>query len=72
MINVGILGAGNIGETHARAARETEGAASARSTTWRIIGRPCMSRSGFPGRRLEEKRAGMIATTVGLSLGEPV
>ena len=38
-------------------------ASRARSTTWAIIGRPPMSASGLPGRRVEAKRAGIIRTT---------
>jgi hypothetical protein len=38
----------------ATTARETPRAASARSTTCRIIGRPAISSKGFPGKRLEE------------------
>ena len=43
--------------------RETTGDAAARRYTCSIIGRPSMSASGFPGKRVEANRAGMTATT---------
>ena len=46
-------------------------AARARSTTWTIIGRPPMSASGLPGRRVEAKRAGMSSTTRSADMTAP-
>ena len=42
-------------------------AASARRSTWTIIGRPAMSNSGLPGRRVAAMRAG-ISTKVRVSV----
>src|SRR5438445_7128152 len=42
-------------------------AASARRITWTIIGRPAISRSGLPGRRVAAMRAG-ISTKVRVSV----
>src|SRR3981189_1386440 len=42
-------------------------AASARRSTWTIIGRPAISSSGLPGRRLDAMRAG-ISTKVRVSV----
>src|SRR3954462_3174229 len=43
--------------------RETTGEADARRYTCSIIGRPSISASGLPGKRVEANRAGMTATT---------
>ena len=46
----------------ATSTRSTRCARDARSCTCWIIGLPWISERGFPGRRVEPKRAGMIAT----------
>jgi hypothetical protein len=43
-------------------------ASAARAATWAIIGRPAMSASGLPGRRVEAMRAG-IRTRKDMRLG---
>ena len=54
----------------ATSTRSGSEAARARSHTRSIIVFPWMSERGFPGRRVEPKRAGMIAT-MAKSLGGP-
>src|SRR5688572_20784821 len=56
----------------ATSTRETADERRTRSYTCSIMGRPWMSERGFPGRRMDAKRAGMMATMAKIGWGPRV